>query len=654
MARRLLLFFRNAAENDAVITAVVLVATAACYVSLPRPGVGFGDAAEFALRPAFLAPGHYPGYPFPNQLFYLPGLVARAPAHAGAILNALFAAAAVAALYVSMRLVDVRRPVAAALALAFAFTPAVWVVATGGPEVYTLEVLTAALVVALTLAAGRRRDPRFTLAAWFIFGLALGNRTTFVVFALWLGVALFIVPRRRFDLAVAAAALGASVYGMMVLRWLFVANHGPEQPYVNALLFGRKMATVTCVSLSHPMGLKKLFADFVFQAKYPPLLLALLGVGVGFRRRLWAAVPLFILLAFFVWTYTVYVGPPYEPYMVLPLWGLFTFAAWGGDTLYRRLLHCPKCAVFWGLLFFTLPAYNLTRNFTLADHRFDRGAASFVTEGFRTMAYRGALAGEHTNFMSFAYYRWVMGARPDLILSCFTNEKWERELIQLQRNAGPTFRPCDTAFEGRPRRPVYLVTTFPRIERHAAYGVRFIPEDSLAERLAAMRPGEYFVFLSGDIAPEPGEAAAGLVRRKEGAARYSRTGEDYDWRSPGYRFPLRWDVGASTVVAGRREGAGVAAYAAVHRGPASDRLKAPPIGLFPSDWPVVFKVSGDDGRFRTGMEFGLPGARFRMPSSGVLFIALDRRGKLAGPPERYYFDGDCLHYVFVVDEPREQ
>jgi hypothetical protein len=652
MARRLFLVLKKAADNDAVIAAVVLVATAACYVSLTRPGVGFGDAAEFALRPAFLAPGHYPGYPFPNQLFYLPSLVARTPAHAGAVLNALFGAAAVAALYVSARLGDVRRPVAAALALAFAFTPAVWVVATGGPEVYTLEVLTAALVVALTLAAWRRQDPRFSLAAWFVFGLALGNRTSFAVFALWLGVAFFVVPRRRLDLAVTAAALGASVYGMMVLRWLSVANHGPEQPYVNALLFARKMATVTCASLSRPAELKKLFADFLFQAKYPPLLLALLGVGVGFRRRVWAAAPLFVLFAFFVWTYKVYVGPPYEPYMVLPLWGLFTFAAWGGDALYRRLLHCPKCAVFWGLLFFTLPAYNLTRNYGFADHRFDRGAMSFVTQGFRTMAYRGAVAGEHTNFMPFAYYRWVMGARPDLILSCFTNEKWERELIQLQRNAGPTFRPCDTAFEGRPRRPIYLVTTFPRPENRAACGARFMPEDFLAERLAALRPGECFVLLAGDVAPAPREPMAGLGRRKDKVARYSRTGEDYDWRSAGCRFPLRWDVGASTVVAGRREGAGVAAYAAVKRGPASDRLKAPPKGPFPSDWPVVFKVSGDDGRFRTGMEFGLPGARFRMPSSGVLFVALDRQGKLTGPPGRYYFDGDCLHYVFVVGEDR--
>ena len=94
-------------------------------------------------------------------------------------MSAVCMAAACAVLYGCARLLDASRPVAAAAALAFAFGSAAWYVSTIA-EVYTLNALLVALVLATMLAWLRSgRAVRFYQAVALV-GLALGAHTTSV------------------------------------------------------------------------------------------------------------------------------------------------------------------------------------------------------------------------------------------------------------------------------------------------------------------------------------------------------------------------------------------------------------------------------------------------------------------------------------------
>jgi len=163
--------------------AAVFAVAFGAYVYYLCPVIARSDLAEFAVMPGFLAPGHYPGYPLVNHLFYVAHLCFADPAYVAGLLNAACAAAAAAVLFAAWRVMGVRWWVGAPLALAFALTPAAWSSATAGPEAFGVETLTGAVLLYLAFAAVARRDHRYVLAAVFVFALSLGNRVSFAMFA---------------------------------------------------------------------------------------------------------------------------------------------------------------------------------------------------------------------------------------------------------------------------------------------------------------------------------------------------------------------------------------------------------------------------------------------------------------------------------------
>ena len=154
------------------------------YVATLLPGVGYsGDTAKFQFLGHVLGTPHPTGYPTYILLNHL--FVRLFPwgtiAFRANLLSAVFAIGAVLFLYHTLRLLGRTPWVAFAAALLFGFTRTFWSQAVVA-EVYTLNALFVAAVVAFFLRWHlERRDRDFYLAC-LLYALSFGNHLTMITF----------------------------------------------------------------------------------------------------------------------------------------------------------------------------------------------------------------------------------------------------------------------------------------------------------------------------------------------------------------------------------------------------------------------------------------------------------------------------------------
>lgn len=598
--------------------AAIFLVVFAVYLFTLRPAVWFSDQGEFATWPAFLAVGHYPGYPLLTQLYFLPHLAGIASAAAPSLLNALFGALAAAALFGAWRALEVRKAAAAALALAFAVTPAAWSWATGGPDAHTLDALCAALVLWLSASALKRGDGRLFAAAAFVFGLALGNRVTFVLLAPWLLAAGILLPRRPGWLALAAFALGVSVYLYLPFRRGAFGPMYLPPPLINAdTVYGWVLRPPHVAPEAGRVWWRYIPANVIFQAKYGILAFAAWGVFALARRRPGGGVmaaALGVALAAFLTVFAAYAGGPADAYMLLPLLLLATFAALGADALSGWVGKRRWAAALVAAAAFALPLYGAWKAFPLANHRPETTAAANTMEALRGMPFESAALGDHTAFTPYVHLRFAQKRRLDIALAAVSAAEWRGAPARLAAGSltllGPRGCP-DSAW--RRRNAVYFVTTYPGTACNPEYRWIFLPASFLGRRLAALPEGGRFLAAMADAYPLD-------VKNDLRAGRW--TPRNLQYKRPYINMSRR--PGAAVILRGERRGGVWSINALAGFGAGAVNL--------PRE-RLAYRCRGDDHYGMDSFELQWPGGRYRAAAAGILFIPLTAAGAAAGPPQ---------------------
>ena len=642
---------RAEARAAAAWAVALFAATAAVYIYGARPAVWFGDIGEFAVVPAYLAEGHYPGYPLLNQLYYWAHGFGGDAARTAGIMNALFSGGAVAALFLGWRGFGVRAPLAAAVALAFAFSPAFWNTATAGPDAYNFEVLLAAVVLFLAVKTAARQDSRYLLLAVFILALGLGNRTTLIAYGLVL-VATYATLRRKPQATLAVVILlGVSVYMLSFIRAGFFTDQVPAPMRVTAGNYCEGIWATTTM-LGTAAGKTKtaspalyLITNLIFYAKYAVLALAAAGVATAFLGPRWRRPLLLALLAALAFGLVVFylyrTGAP-EPYILLPLVAVFTFAALGADRLWdlysgRRV---PQLVV--GVAVAATPLYLFARDFAYANHRYDYACAMRVHEALRLVKLGSDCCGEHDCFMPYVYFRHALRARPDITLYhvgpeefsalCAPLPAWEPK--PYGERGAVEFRPTCTPY-------VYFVSLYPGVERSPPFDLWNLPERFLAAELAALRLSERFIAVVSDNLPV----------NLRGRFRTQPRWQSFLWTDTSPTVPLGWYTGADVVLVGRRSDTGITVNALVAWGARRGRFACPRALYPPPPYDVAFEFRGDPAYGADRLTLTLGNRREVLNAAGALFVALDERWRPLRPAERFYIIGDKASEVYSFRPP---
>ena len=167
--------------TDRLVALFLAVVAAVVYLLTLAPTVSFWDCGEFIATSHLLQVGHPPGAPFYQLLAHLFTLFAPTPAHVALFSNALSAisaAATVAVIYLSVRLIQdgdgtVQRVAAAIGALCYCFCSTAWFSAVES-EVYALAMLMASLIFYCVLRYYRVHSSRWLVLAALLSGLSAG------------------------------------------------------------------------------------------------------------------------------------------------------------------------------------------------------------------------------------------------------------------------------------------------------------------------------------------------------------------------------------------------------------------------------------------------------------------------------------------------
>lgn len=626
----------------------VFVGALVSYVWRLCPVVGGSDFGEFAVIPGFLAPGHYPGYPFLNQVLYLPHLVSVGPAYFAGFLNAAFAAAAVAVLWLSWRVIGVRPAVGVPLALALALTSAYWGMAAAGPEAFGLEAFAAAALIYFSFEAVSKKDPRYFLAAVLVFALSLGNRVSFAVFAAVLAAVFILTGKRGTAAATCVFLLGVSVYIHFVLRNdYFGDQYGQTRLISGGRVYGelfriwRYSFFTTGVGEAKSLG-KDVLGGLIFQMKYGLLLLVPAGVaGFVADGRKWGAVAvaLAVATAGFLWVYVAYYGIPDEPYLVIPLVLFFTFAARGAEWITKAVTGRWRSGrVIIPLVLFIMPLYYLVKNYEAVDHTNDVSFDCYARETYKIMPYEAAVLAEHHVLMPVVYYRSVLDYRQDVGVYSLTLDSWENAPARLW--AGDLYY-FDEIGSKRPRwtpeRPAYFINEWPGIDFRPDLRRKSVPGEFLARAISSLSPGDRFCAVLGDAVPF-------TVARRVNIWQW----QTYYWRQTGTDFPLERKTGACVFLAGRRKKNGAGVYAAAKWGACAGRFVCPDKLAPPPTSVIGFGCEGDAPRGLDRLYAEIGEDVYSIRGSGIIFVPLTLDWRIAGEPLYYSHHVLGPFYIFEI------
>jgi hypothetical protein len=514
-----------ARQTDVLLAATVGALALALYLRTLAPGVLGGDSGEFQFTAWLAGFAHPTGYP----LYLILGslwshvLPFHNPAWRMNAFSALWGGVTVALVYLlTRRTLQITAPRVAAwkhralallAALTFAVTPTFWSQAVIA-EVYTLNAaFMTAVLLGLTLWAGRRktgdrpgRQALFWTAA--LYGLSLTHHRTMLLLAPTIAVYLWYarrprVPwRERFDSLTRALPLVL----IPLLLYLYIPLRAPQAPYAHIVIsptqtlnlyqanvpgfiayvtgetFGGEIRTTT-VALAHlPDALNMLVREMT----WPGVALGVCGaLWLGRRSRRLLALSGLSFLSLLIFNLFYGIGDIfvyYIPlYLIWTLWaalgilglgelarlGLLWRASKAGrvvrpmpatlsDTLgIRPGVRRPVTVAILALLF-VLPVTIFTRNYALVD----QSRNNQMTTGWQGILAQAIpenailISNDRDEMTPLMYFQYVEGIRPD-ITGLFP-------LIGPAADWGDVGQVVDNAL--RSGRPVLLVKPMPGLE----------------------------------------------------------------------------------------------------------------------------------------------------------------------------------------------
>jgi len=286
----------------AVVGAALFVVAFALFAATCAPAISWLDSAEFVAAAASLGVPHSPGHPLEAMLGRAITLVPVGDvAFRVNLLSALLTASAVPVLYRALRrLLRALAPgaahwtheaVAAAVALTFACSAAVWMQAVRA-EVYGLELLLLAAMVDAVVGYAMTRRPTYALRFALATGLGLATHH-FITLTLALPAGIAMVWMARPALATVTSSLAAGTVGLMAFAYLPVrAAAEPVLNWGHPDSLGRLLWTISgraftkTMSAEHTSGtttdVLQIVAAVVASSPLLPLL-ALLGAYLSVR-----------------------------------------------------------------------------------------------------------------------------------------------------------------------------------------------------------------------------------------------------------------------------------------------------------------------------------------------------------------------------------
>ncbi len=420
-----------AAVAVAIACALAYTRTLAPGVTWANSGLDSGELITAAMTGGVPHPSGYPTYLLLARLFLL--LPLPDPAVAVTLLSAVAATLAALTLFDTIcgwGQPSPRRPVAAALtSLALGLSPLLWSQAVIA-EVYSLNVLFAALLLraALARARGAPASPYRVAATSTLAGVALGNHLTIIPIALvWLAVVSCAGGRPHLRLLarhLAWASLGAFVYLVLPLwaaaapavSWGGAAEWGGFWWLVTGRLYAGLAFGISSGDLAGRVtGAAGILVD---QFGWPGLALGCYGLAFccgRSRAALWiTAAPAAFAVAFAVG----YSAPDFQVYL-LP--ATLTFALWIGlgaaDLLGRPAFAGPLRSSLAAAALAVALLWQAPRTAGAVDASQDRRAITYGLSVMKETPHNALIftTADRDTFPLW-YYHFALGQRPDLIL----------------------------------------------------------------------------------------------------------------------------------------------------------------------------------------------------------------------------------------------
>lgn len=204
-----------------ILSSLLFILTLAVYFATLCPTVYIGDSGEFITNAVTLGINHTPGYP-------LHALLANITIHLSPFLSlpksvnifsALCASLTVVSLFYSLLTLTKRKEISFFCALLYGFSFTLWSRATIA-EIYTLSILSAAIVIQLTLQWYSTRNLKYLALAVFCGGLGLSQHPTSALIAVSVLLFVLVVDRSIFQLKTIAIFLTLFIIGFSVYLYL--------------------------------------------------------------------------------------------------------------------------------------------------------------------------------------------------------------------------------------------------------------------------------------------------------------------------------------------------------------------------------------------------------------------------------------------------
>ena len=425
------------------------------YLRTMLPGVSFGDWAESELVPARLGILHPTGYPLYTLLVKLFSLlpVGSVALRANLVSGVAAAGAVGVAALIAVRL-GVRPVVAAAAALALAFTGTLWEEATFS-EMNGLHLLLVALLLHRALVWRAERRGRDLVLGGLLGGLCVANHGLAITVVPI--VALFVLVEARRELAArpswlagtaAAFAVGLAFYLYLPLRALV----GPADVYGGFLTWNGFFAHVSGAQFRGDMhfasidsvraaltALPHVVEHLVAVSNVVFVVAGIMGLGIVLVRDRWFGTLLLVLGVINVYFYANYLGD-LSHYLLLTWLILALGVAVVGESIVRAIVgRLPANAGWLAYAALALPAVLLAANWTAHDQSANQYGQRFAAEVFAALPPDAVLLTYWDALTPLSYEHCNEGVRPDVSLRAFdekalvTCDPVERPFLDVAR-----------------------------------------------------------------------------------------------------------------------------------------------------------------------------------------------------------------------------
>jgi hypothetical protein len=391
---------------------------------------------------------------------------------------------------------------------------------------------------------------------------------------------------------------------------------------------------------------KNVGATLIFQAKYGLLLLAVPGAVVFFARgRKWAVVAGALTAGAVgsLWAYAAYRGFTDEPYLIIPLMVLVTFAALGAEWITRVFAARWRFArVALPAALCAIPLYFLVKNNGEADRTKEIYFDCYTRELYKSIPHEAAVFAEHHVLMAAVYYRSILARRPDVGVYSIGDKDWEEAPARMRAGDLSYFDEMGSSRpRGEPERTAYFIDQWPDTGSRLSGRLLSVPGEFLARGVASLPPGGRFYAVIGDAVP------ADAADRKK-----FRRGGTCWWRQPDFDFRLKRRSGVGVFLAGKRRKKDVLVFAKGRRGAYDGLFDCPRRLEPPSGAEVRFGWRGDGAHGLNGLRLDVGERSFCNPCSGIIFVPLTSEGRPAGAPSYYSDYTFGPFYFYEVKGPK--